>query len=284
MDNIQESQDNIRGRRRRRRIARRLKKGKKLGKRLTRFQTRQTTARTLPASILTTGKPVSKKQKRAMKRITRRLAKGKVIRRSTITKAKGEKTRIGKAIFAVALAPLLPFKGVMIKSLRSRGKYSSGMKWPNVVTTFFNEFVSKKNNLTSDFDVVSDNFMENETDSLAVGAIVTAIISFFKKRKEKRVANKKLQDVQDGKQPFSIITEREKTILQQPRETLMEKIQGAATVFIEKRLKRQEQMDEPITRGDVGGGRPLILKKGSPLIIGLAIMAALVVAYMIFKK
>ena len=79
---------------------------------------------------------MARKKKRGLKRLGSKLAKG----------AKKAGKFVKKSVGMVLLGPLLPFKAAMIAALKKKGAYSKGMSFKNVITKFFNEYVSKKNN------------------------------------------------------------------------------------------------------------------------------------------
>lgn len=133
--------------------------------------------------------------KRRARKTARKQTKG-------IVKA-GLKRTAGK----VLVAPLIPFRGVMKRTLKEKGVSTSGLRFPAIVELFYNHVVKKSEaNKDSKFEecpegLFKDNWAftyelapgEQVPDSLAgdiVGSIVNAVISFFKRKKKEKEAIK----------------------------------------------------------------------------------------------
>ena len=177
-------------------------------------------------------KVMSRRKTRRLKRKTRR-AKRKTGRkrivvngiklktkRATRLKKKGRlkkvvkrRTKIKRTVVTAIIAPLLPLRRPMTKALERKGIKTSKMKFVDIVTKFYNEFVSKKNKATSTYEPIADNFLSdhylNDIDSddyneksdhlagVGVGEIVTAVVSFFKKLKDKKAKGEKLMSSEE---------------------------------------------------------------------------------------
>ena len=149
-------------------------------------------------------------RRRKMREIKKReIAKGKS--RKAARKFARKYTRpmikqgIKRTLGAVAVAPLLPFKKIMIKQLGERGIATKNMKFPQVVEAFYNNFVAKSaRNKSSSYEqcppgAFSDNYtfttpitkgteLPDHVVGDLVGQIVQAVINHFKKKKIEKQA------------------------------------------------------------------------------------------------
>ncbi len=190
----------------------------------------------------------SRKEARGLGRLAKRKVKsaqlrkrGKIKRADRVI-ARGTTSGLKIVLQNAALAPLLPFRKVMSKVLSKRGLFTKGMSFPNVVNAFFNNIVSKKNNPSSKFDEVSDNYISSHNSANmyledvetkedydnfvgAIGNIVSAIINFFKKKKDERKA-KKSQSSEDA-------------------------MIGEEALVVEEQLIVEAENSKPITREDI---------------------------------
>jgi len=101
---------------------------------------------------------------------------------------------VGKVVKAVGqealVAPLIPLRGVMLKSLDSHGhKTSSKTSTMKLANLFYNEVVRKKD---SSYEAIDINNLEDEHIAPAVLAIVTGIIDYIKSLKKKKASGEPL--------------------------------------------------------------------------------------------
>lgn len=162
----------------------------------------------------------------------------RILKRSVRIGARGGRTGFGIAIRSAALAPLLPFKKAMKKALKRKGKYTPGMSFPSVVNTFYNTYVSKRNNAVGNLENLADNFLEDHESGMykmgeldqesqdnlvgTISKIVKAIIDLFKRKK---------RDKDEGKKQS-----------QSDREL------AEATEEVTEQLQEEAEGNEPVTR------------------------------------
>lgn len=141
-------------------------------------------------------------------KIKARQAKGGILKRAGGAIKKAAKKvggAIKKTVGAVAMAPLLPFKGIMKKELEKRGVNTSKMGMKEVVGNFYNFVISKKAYKGSHYEEININDWMNDESfftpyndeesldnqvGVAVATVVNAVIGFFKKARDKRNAAK----------------------------------------------------------------------------------------------
>jgi len=162
---------------------------------------------------------------------------------------------VGAVVGNTLLLPLRPFKKEMEKQLQKKGVDTKKMKWRDVVSKFYNEFVSKKGNKKSSYEPIDEvdfsndaNFflLEKDVDynvdtadnfaltTATIGAVVAGIINLFKKAKERRAAAK---DSGISKaEARQVITETDLEL-------------GAAAAKVEAQLEEKAKEDKPVTTG-----------------------------------
>lgn len=130
--------------------------------------------------------------KKAARKLGRKSARK--VRRAGIKKTAG----------AVVTAPLLPFKSAMSKMLEAKGLKTDKMNFQTLIQTFFNTYMKKG---SKSFDELSDTYISNNwlwntydsemseedwnsIDPVTIGAVVTAVVKFFKEKKDKKAAAK----------------------------------------------------------------------------------------------
>lgn len=173
-----------------------------------------------------------------------------------------------KIIGVTVLLPLRPFKPMMERALSKKGISTKGLDFVKLVELFYNEFVSKKNNPSSKYAEIPDNYLidnslmkktydnyDEETDSFALsalGGIVTAIIHFFKLKKEQKI----------------------KAIKEGIKLKVNDEAFGLGTIKIESDLKKKQLDDVPVRHKEI--------KKTLFIAIGLVVLIA--GGFLILKK
>ena len=169
------------------------------------------------------------------------------------------------------LLPLKPFEVAINEGLTSKGVSIGNMTFENKVNRFFNEFVSKKGDPTSQFDEIPSDCLEKDlafqvdsvdfdnVDPATIGAVITGTFGFLKKQVQKRKAKKAAKKA--GKKPpvETAQTKSEEKIAEQSERIIND-------------LNKKSENEEP-------------MKKGSMkiyLLIGLVVVA--IVGYMLMKK
>jgi hypothetical protein len=176
----------------------------------------------------------------------------KVEKRKAKVKAIPKKigTAVKKTVGAALLAPLLPFKGAMVKELQHKGVNTSKMSFKEIVVNFYNTIVSKKADKFSSFEEVNvSEFINdeafstplNESDSIAgigtaIEVIVSAIINIFKNAKVKREAAK-----------ASGMSEKEYKASTKDEDVRL----GEAADEVTKKLEVKELEDSPAKKVDI---------------------------------
>lgn len=113
------------------------------------------------------------KKKRQTRRAARRASRGGKTAVGAMLKKVG--TAVKKGGEAAMLAPALPFKGVMRKALQKR-KINPPRKMSELIRSFYENVIKKGN---------YEEYLEH-VDPVTIGAIVTAVVNFFKKMKKKK--------------------------------------------------------------------------------------------------
>lgn len=103
----------------------------------------------------------------------------RIVKRAQRIEDLGGKTRAGRVVKSTIYAPLLPLKGAMKKAL-TRGGFRVPSKMPDLVPQFYNKIVKSNSYEVSD-----------SVEPLTISAIITAIIGFFKRKKDDKEAGRK---------------------------------------------------------------------------------------------
>lgn len=103
-----------------------------------------------------------------------------------------------KVLKGSAFLPLFPFKAVMVKILKGKGKNVS-MKTDmlDVANMFYNDIVRKHDKSFEDIDLDTINTTDEHVVGTAIAAVVGGIISFIKAIKKKKAEGKKLTKIED---------------------------------------------------------------------------------------
>lgn len=146
-----------------------------------------------------------------------------------------------KVAGAAILAPLIPMKRTMIEGLQSKGIKTDKLNFATIVEKFHNEFVSKQNNPTSNYDVLPSGYIEkhplfrtpldnydfsDSVDSVQIGSIVTATVEYFKNLKNKKQAG-------------------------DTNLTATENKLANSTAKVEKELIEKAKTEQPVQKGDM---------------------------------
>lgn len=235
-----EMMDNVsrRARRKARKLRRKSKrkakrKSKRTARRVKRLTKRGKTAR---------AKRVAKRGAKRVKRVKKRLTK----------RAKRVETK-GTAAERLAMAPLVPLKPTMVRTLRNKGvAVSRKDSIVKVANLFYNEVVRKSSKFEDEAEI--DLFSYDE-DNVApvISGMVTAIIEFIKGAKKKKDTGSKL--------------------------TKSEAIVVTGTEVVERKL--QEKAKEEAAR-EVG--EKILYDTGTQKNLILIGVAVLVVAVLLFRK
>lgn len=174
----------------------------------------------------------------------------KVVKTGTTVVKKVGKT-VGKvaslSVGAVLLLPAIPLIPAMKKALKKKGFNTGSMSNVSVITKFYNEFVSKKNKATSNYDEIPDNYLEdhylfktpvagidlNEVAGMDVKGVVTAVVKFFKDLKDKK---KELKE--SGKEP--------ETEMSATESEMADDAQAVESQIVDKAMN-----EKPTTQGDM---------------------------------
>lgn len=198
----------------------------------------------------------------------------KVVGKTAVKVAK----KIGESAGMVLLAPLKPLKEGMKKVLKQKGEMTSGSLL-DVAQRFYKKVIKPQGGKNNNFDDLDDNFLEkdplfsipayqydfescqysngdmtNSVDPATITLVVSAVVTYFKKAKEKREKKNKGEAVE----PL----------------TKEEAIAADVTDEVQKELAKKEVEATPVTTGD----------SKKYIYIGIAVAVILIVVFFMRRK
>ena len=126
----------------------------------------------------------AKRKLRKAKRAEKRKARGGSRLKVLVKKAGQAAKSVGQA---AVFAPAIPFKNAMRRAIEKRGK-KAPKKMSDLIRSFYDNVVKKSNFEGEDLEHV---------DPVTIGAIVGAVVRFFKNMRDKKKSGEKLNDEQN---------------------------------------------------------------------------------------
>lgn len=137
--------------------------------------------------------------------------------------ARQGKTWFGRGLELAKFAPLLPFKGTMVKMIKEKGGAVSMSDPMDKVANLFYQMVIKKDGYEQFFVDYDLTDVTPDHAAVAIGVIVNAILDFFRKSKEKKDQGQSLSKIESQAAKAAEFAQAKGTELQAKAETQAKK-------------------------------------------------------------